>query len=140
MSDSGSPVEPAQPYKTPSSAAGGAGPTSEEQNLAMLAHLTGGLGILLSGLGGFIGPLVIWMLKKDESAFVADQAKEALNFQITLLIIYAVTVVLAIVTCGFGALLVVVPGILQVVFAIIASLSLSKGIPYRYPFCLRLVT
>lgn len=140
MSYSEPPVEPAEPYKRPSAAPGsGATPTNDEKNLAMLAHLTGGLGAVLSGFLGPLGPAIIWVIKKDESAFVAEQAREALNFQITLLIIYAVATVLALVTCGIGFLLIVVPWVLALIFCIISSLAVSKGESYRYPFNIRLI-
>lgn len=141
MSYSEPPVEPAEPYKRPSAAPGsGPTPTNDEKNLAMLAHLTGGLGAVLSGFLGPLGPAIIWVIKKDESAFVAEQAREALNFQITLLIIYAVATVLALVTCGIGFLLIIVPWVLALIFCIISSLAVSKGESYRYPFNIRLIT
>lgn len=141
MSYSKPPVDPVEPYKTPSAAPGGAAaPTSEEKNLAMLAHLTGGLGGIFTGFLGPLGPAIIWVLKKEESAYIEEQAREALNFQITLLIIYAAATVLAIVTCGFGFLLLFVPWVLALVFCITSSLAVSKGEHYRYPFNIRLVT
>ena len=136
-----SPVDPAEPYETPPGASlSGIAPTGNERNLAMLAHLTGGLGAVFGGLAGFLGPLIIWILQKEESNFVSEQAKEALNFQITLLIMYAATVVLAMFTCFIGWFLPLIPWVLALVFGVISSLNASKGIPYRYPFNLRLVT
>ena len=74
-------------------------PDKDACQQAMLAHL---LGALL----GFLGPLIIWMTKKDDHPFIDDQGKEALNFHLTLLIAYVVTsilyTVLAFVTCGIG--------------------------------------
>lgn len=140
MSYSKPPVDPVEPYKTPSAASGGGlMPTSEEKNLAMLAHLTGGLGAIFTGFLGPLGPMIIWILKREESAFIGEQAREALNFQITLLIIYAAATVLAIVTCGFGILLLFIPWVLALVFGIVSSLAASKGEHYRYPFNIRLV-
>lgn len=141
MSYSEPPKDPVEPYKTPSSAPeSGLAPTNEDKNLAMLAHLTGGLGAVLSGFLGPLGPAIIWVLKKDESAFVAEQAREALNFQITLLIIIATGTVLGFVTCGIGFVLVAAAWVLALVFGIISSLAVSKGETYRYPFNIRLVT
>lgn len=108
----------------------------DARNMAVLCHL---LGAFL----GILGPLVIWLMKKDEFAYVDDQGKEALNFHITLLIAYGVSVaayiVISLITCGFGAFLFVpaLVGIAQVVLGIMASMEASKGQYYRYPFNMR---
>ena len=62
-------------------------PNAEEMNFATLAHLSGCAGLLGFGYIGFVGPLLIWWLKKDSSAYVEFQAKEAFNFQITIVIL-----------------------------------------------------
>jgi uncharacterized Tic20 family protein len=102
-------------------------PNSEDRNLAMLAHL---LGII-----GFLPSLIIWLVKKDQSAYVAQEAKEALNFQITMIIAYAVCRFIPIV----GLLLWTLVYIVNVVFCVMAAVASSKGHAYRYPFALRLV-
>ena len=117
--------------------AGPAGPGTIETNKdartwGMLAHL---LGIFT----WFIGPLIIWMIKKDEHAFVDDQGKEAVNFQITLFIGYTIISGLAAATCGTGAILYPVLYVLQVVFGIIATMKANNGQRYRYPATLRLI-
>lgn len=114
-------------------------PTHDDRNLALIAHLSGCAGILVGGFVGFIGPLVIYLWKKDTSPYVESQAKEALNFQITLLIIAVVIVI--VVACSFGVLfpLIFVPMVLQVVFGIIAALAVRDGSNYRYPFNIRLI-
>lgn len=90
------------------------------------------------GIPGFIGPLVIWLIKKDEMPFVDDQGKESLNFQITLLIAYVVS---AILVCAFiGFVMLVIVGVFHLVFVIIASLKANEGVYYRYPVNLRLIT
>ena len=99
---------------------------------AMLAHL---LGAIL----GFLGPLIIWLVKKDEHPFVDDQAKEALNFHITLLIVYAGLVVVSVVTCGFGALLYPMVYLAQIIFGILGTVQANGGEYYRYPVTIRLV-
>lgn len=114
-------------------------PSDEERNLAILAHLSGMAGLALGGLIGFLGPLIIFLMKKDSSFYVESQAKEALNFQITLLIIAAVCIGLTIASCGTLFPLAFVPMILQVVFAIIAAISVKDGQPYRYPFNIRFI-
>jgi len=105
-------------------------PTSDERNISTITHLGG---ILFS----FIPALIVWMLKKEDSIYIATQAKEALNFQITVLIGHLVAGVLIWVLIGF--LLIPVIWLLNIVFCIIAAISTSKGQVYCYPFSLRLI-
>ena len=106
--------------------------SADDANLAMLAHL---LGIVF----GFIAPLIIWMISKDQpqKGFVADQAKEALNFQITVIIALCIAGVLIVIFIG----ILLVPMILVVnfVLCILAGLKAREGVAYRYPFTLRLL-
>src|SRR5687768_3734036 len=106
------------------------GPNRDERNLGMLAHL---LGIF----SGFVGALVLWLVKRDEDGFVAEQAKEALNFQVTIAIAMLASIMLKLLLIGF--LLVPVVFIVNFVFCILAAIQASKGVPYRYPFALRLI-
>lgn len=105
---------------------------SDDNTLAMLVHLSG---IILS----FIVPLIVWLVNKDkpEKAFLIDQSREALNFQITLLIAYFVSGILMVVLIGF--LTYAAAWIACIVFSIIAALAANKGEAYRYPFALRLI-
>ena len=84
----------------------GSAPTREERQWAMFAHLSALAGGLVTswagGVGVFIGPLVIWLLKREEMPFVDDQGKEALNFNITFGAIALALVVLGVVTLGIG--------------------------------------
>ena len=104
--------------------------TNEERTLGMLCHL---LALFL----GFLGPLIIWLIKKDDSPFVDDQGKESLNFQITVLLATIVAIPLCFVVIGFLLWLVISIG--DVVFIIIATVKANGGERYRYPICLRLV-
>ncbi|WP_344760207.1 DUF4870 domain-containing protein [Luteimonas lutimaris] len=133
---------------TPPPPSPSAGPSAEERQWAMFAHLSAlAGGILTSGwagsLGCFIGPLIIWLVKKDTMPFVDDQAKEALNFNITVGIVFFALFLLALLTFGIG-LVISVPlwiiiGIAWLVFTIIAAIKANEGVAYRYPFTLRLV-
>ncbi len=105
-------------------------PNNDDKNIATVTHLGG-------TVFSFIPGLVVWVLKKDDSAYISDQAKEALNFQITVLIAQFIAGVLAIILIGF--LLMGIIWLMNVVFCIIAAISTSKGETYRYPFCLRLI-
>ncbi|MGV8944747.1 DUF4870 domain-containing protein [Thermomonas sp.] len=122
-------------------------PSAEERQWAMFAHLSAlAGGLLTSAIGGwgfFIGPLVIWLMKKDTMPFVADQAKEALNFNITISAIFLVLLILTFVTLGIGALLTVplmlVVGLGALVLIVMAAMKANEGVAYRYPFAIRLV-
>jgi|SRR6185312_7506943 len=122
--------------------------TSEERGWAMAAHLCGLLWILGGGsliflpFGGLVlftilGPLIILLAKGPSMPFVAAQAKESLNFQITVWLLGLVFVVLALVLIGFVLLWIL--GVVNLVLVVIAAIRVSDGTPYRYPFCLRLV-
>jgi uncharacterized Tic20 family protein len=113
-----------------------------------MAHLSALLGGLLTasfgrGWGCFIGPLIIWLVKKDTMPFVDDQAKEALNFNITVALASLVLLVLSIITFGIG-LIIAIPmwiiiGISWLVLTIVAAVKANEGVRYRYPFALRFI-
>jgi uncharacterized Tic20 family protein len=123
-------------------------PSEEEKRWALFAHLSILAGGLLTygwaaSFGSFIGPLIIWLIKKDTMPFVADQAREALNFGITLTIACVLLLMLTILSLGIGAL-VTIPaflfiGIAALVLVIIAGLKANEGVAYRYPFAIRFV-
>jgi len=120
--------------------------SAEERNWAMAAHLTSLILALLTswffGVGGAVGALAIWLIKRDDSTFIAEHAKEALNFNVTMAIIALLLIGLTIITLGIGALLTlpaaVVIAIVWFVCTIIAAMRAKEGLPYRYPFALRL--
>lgn len=118
-------------------------PTKDERNWAMFSHLSA-IAAALIGLS-FLGPLIIYLMKKDESSFVADQAKEALNFNISLLIAVVGLIILAILlvwTIIVPFLMPFIIGLLclgALVLVIIAGIKASEGEVYRYPFTLRLI-
>ncbi|MEA2710677.1 MAG: uncharacterized protein QOF78_3278 [Phycisphaerales bacterium] len=125
------PGEPGQSsFGTPGAIYSGPAPTQDDRTMAMLAHL-GGI------LFGFLGPLIIWLIKKDQSPFVDDQGKEALNFQITLLIGYAIGGATTFVCIGFVILPVV--WIAGLIFGIMGAMAANKGEAYRYPFNIRFI-
>lgn len=105
-------------------------PGTDDRNLAMLAHL---LGIV----SGFVGALIIWLIKKDQSAYVDEQGKEALNFQITMLIAFVGAWILVFIL--IGALLFPLLLVANLVFCILAAVAASKGEHYRYPVAIRLL-
>lgn len=106
--------------------------SSEDRNLAMLTHLSG---ILL----GFIIPLIIWLTNKDKAdkAWLIEQSKEALNFQILIAILYVACSILVVIL--IGGLLLPVVWLVNLIFCILAGVAVNKGENYRYPFSLRLI-
>lgn len=119
-------------------------PSQEERQWALFAHLSALLGALITGgIGLFVGPLVIWLIKKETMPFVDDQGKEALNFNITMAIVGVALVVLTVITFGIGMLLTIPVGLAAtvawLVFTIIAAIKASEGVSYRYPLTLRLI-
>lgn len=111
-------------------------PSAEEKQWALFAHLSALVGFIVP-FGNVLGPLIIWQIKKAEMPFVDDQGKEALNFQITVLIALIACFVLMFVVIGM--LLMPIVGIAALVFTIIGGIKANNGETYRYPFTLRLV-
>ena len=107
-------------------------PSSDDRVLGLLAHLLA----IVPGIGIF-GPLVIYLVKKGQSSFVEENAKESLNFQITMIIAFIISAILAVVMIGF--LLMAILGVLEVVLVIVATIKASENKIYRYPFNLRLI-
>lgn len=120
--------------------------STSERQWAMFAHLSALVAIWMGGMG-FLGPLIVWLIKKDEMRFVDDQGKEALNFQLNILLLkFAVLVIgipLSIVTFGLGFALLIplLAGlvVLDIVLAIVAAIDVNGGGTYRYPYIIRLV-
>ncbi len=112
------------------------GYTKDERMWAMIAHLSAVVGFIIP-FGNIIAPLLIWILKKDESAFINDQGKEALNFQISVTIYAIVCVILIFVVIGI--LLIIILGIGILIFVIIASINSYDGKAYRYPLTIRII-
>ena len=125
------PVNPTpESEQMPQSVEGVRAASQDEKSMAMLCHL---LGFFTS----FIGPLIIWLIKKDQSAYINEQGKEALNFQITIAIAAFAASLLMYVCIGFLALPLVL--LANLILSIMACIAASKGEPYRYPLSLRLV-
>lgn len=106
-------------------------PDKDARMWAMFAHLAALSGLLTGGIGFIVGPLVIWLIKKEQYPFVDEQGKESVNFQITMLIYAAAAGLLALLCIGF--ILLPVVGIVDLVFTIIATIKANDGVHYRYP-------
>lgn len=114
-----------------------AGLSEDDRTMAMLCHLLG-------MFTGFLGPLIVWLVKKDQSPFVDHHGRESLNFQLTILLamlaLGSVTFVLMLVLVGFllVPVLAAIP-IIALIFEIIAAIAAQRGEWHRYPFCIRMV-
>ena len=113
--------------------------TSDEKMWAMFCHLSALLASFVAGLS-FLGPLICWLAKKDSSRFVDAHGKEALNFQLNMLIYFLVSIAIAIVTCGVGIVLPIALGIYSLIMPIIAGVKANGGEMYRYPLTFRMIT
>lgn len=141
MNDPYSPPNPPEQIPQPPTPPG---LSSDERMWGMLGHLSALSGLMTGGIGNFVGPLIVWQVKKGTMPFAAQQAVEALNFNISWFIwsiaLVGMVVVLALV--GIGLLLIpllwVVP-IVWAVFVVIGGLKANEGVPYRYPLTIRFV-
>jgi uncharacterized protein len=112
--------------------------TSDARNWAMLCHLSALGGLLVPGIAMFVGPLIIWLVKRNEHPFIDEHGKESLNFQISMLIYFVLLSPTICILIGF----VLLPALLlsNVVFVVIASMKASNGEAYRYPLTIRMVS
>lgn len=115
-------------------------PTVEDKSqrtMGMLCHLLALAGFVGVPFGNIIGPLILWLIKKEEMPFVDDQGKESLNFQITMILISLFCFVLIFI--GIGVILLIALGIFDLIMIVIATVKANSGIAYRYPFAIRLL-
>ena len=104
--------------------------SDNERMLGVLSHA-------LTLIAGFLVPLVIYIIKKDESAFVREHARESLNFQLTLLIAYIIGFFLIFMIVGI--ILLPLIGLIQLVLVVVATINAADNKLYRYPFCIRFI-
>ena len=114
------------------------GPSKDARMWAMICHLCG-LALFSSiPFANIIAPLVIWLLKREEFAFVEQQGKEAINFQISVLIYLVCCIPLVFILVGIPLMFLVSIGAL--VFSIIAAVKANEGVSYRYPLTIRFLS
>jgi uncharacterized Tic20 family protein len=104
----------------------------------MACHLSALAGFVVPAFGHVVGPLLVWLIKRGESSEIDAHGKEALNFQISMLIYNLVAGVLCLLLIGFALLAIL--HILNVVFVILAAVKASEGQMYRYPLTIRLIS
>jgi uncharacterized Tic20 family protein len=109
---------------------------SEEQTFSMLCHLSALAGYIIP-FGNIIGPLIFWMMKKDQYPEVDRQGKDALNFQISLTIWVIVSAVLILLVIGIFLLIAL--GVLQLVIIIVAAVKSNNGERFRYPLTIEFI-
>ena len=103
-----------------------------EKTWGMLTHLLAFSIFIGIPFGNVIGPLIVYLIKKDEYEFVAEQGREVLNFQITWSLIFIISAIMIVV--GIGILMLIAFGIAWLVLVILGTVSASNGTPYKYPF------
>lgn len=108
----------------------------QERTWAMLCHLGAFAGFIVP-FGHIIAPLVIWLIKKGDSALIDDQGKESLNFQISMTIYGFVAAVLTLII--IGVFLGVALLIFDIIMVILAALKANSGERYRYPITIRFI-
>jgi uncharacterized protein len=108
--------------------------TNDAKNWAVMCHLAALIGLAVPPFGFFLGPLFVWLLKRNEHPYIDENGKEAFNFQVSALI-YAVLLCCLIITIPL--LLVLIAA--DVILTIVAAIKASNGEVYRYPFALRLI-
>ncbi len=109
----------------------------DERNWAMFCHLSGFFGYAFPFLGNILGPLVMWLLKREEWPLVDNQGKEALNFQIS-------WTIYGFAACLFSVILIGIPFLLalfvsHVILMIVATIKASEGQHFRYPMTMRII-
>ncbi len=124
QNQSGQP-EQVQPAQTPTPQL-----SNDDKNMGMLCHL---LGLFT----GFLGPLILWLIKKDTMPYVDYHGKEALNFQISVMLAYILGGATMIICVGY--IIFLAAWLCSIIFSILACVAASKGEYYKYPVCLRLV-
>src|SRR5438045_5056863 len=101
----------------------------------VMCHLSALAGFVIPGAGHILGPLIVWLVKRGDSAEIDAHGKESINFQLTMLIYSVISGILCLVLIGF--VLLAILHVLNVVFVIIASIRASEGNFYRYPLTIR---
>ncbi len=113
-------------------------PNQDACQWAMICHLASLAGLGTIPFANMLGPLIVWLLKKDSHPFIDDQGKESLNFQITMMILqFAAAATFCV---GIGIILLPIVAVYGIVMPIIAAVKSNKGELYRYPATLRLIT
>jgi uncharacterized Tic20 family protein len=109
----------------------------EARQWAMICHIIALVGLLANGIGFLLGPLIVWLLKREEHPFIDEQGKEAVNFQITMFIAAFISALLIFVIVGIFLLIVI--GLLMTILPIVGAIKANDGGHFRYPFAIRFI-
>jgi len=109
----------------------------QERMWAMLCHLSALLAFIGIPLGNIIGPLVVWLIKKNEFPLVDEEGKKALNFQISMIIYFIVAALLTFIVIGFFLMIAI--AITNLILVIIASVKINNGEEFQYPLTIQLI-
>ena len=112
--------------------------SSSVRTWCVLAHATALVGFLVPVAGHIVGPLIVWLAKRQDSAEIDAHGKESINFQISMLIWNIVAGILVLVVIGIPILILL--HVLNIIFVIVASIRASEGKLYRYPLSIRLIS
>ncbi|RUO62516.1 DUF4870 domain-containing protein [Pseudidiomarina insulisalsae] len=110
------------------------GPSKEERTFAMLLHLSQLLGYI-APLAGFIAPIVMWLLKRDESAYIDANGKVVFNWLISAFIWGVISVILSFIVIGVFMLFAL--AICHIIFAIMGAIRANDGIVRHYPLTIK---
>src|SRR5256714_2024280 len=113
-------------------------PSSSVRTWCMLAHASALVGFLVPVAGHLVGPLIVWLAKRQDSPEIDAHGKESMNFQISMLIWNCIAAILIVVLIGIPLLILL--HILNIIFVIVASIQASEGKLYRYPLTIRLIS
>ena len=112
--------------------------SSSVRTWCILAHATALVGFLVPVAGHIVGPLIVWLAKRQDSPEIDAHGKESMNFQISMLIWNVIAGILCLVLIGIPILILL--HILNIIFVIVASIQASEGKLYRYPLAIRLIS
>ena len=110
--------------------------TKEERVWAMLCHLSA-FAFFVFPFGNILGPLIMWLIKRDESQFINEQGREALNFQISVSLYALGATLLCLILIGIPILIALF--FFDFILVIVAAVRANDGIHYKYPLTLELV-
>ena len=111
--------------------------TKEDRNMAMLCHLTSFATVVGIPLGNIVGPLVVWLIKREQSSFVDWHGKESINFQISVTIYAIISAILILAVVGFALLPLTI--VFAFIMVIMATMRANDGLRHQYPLTMRFI-
>lgn len=111
-------------------------PDADQRRWGMICHASGLLVFATGGIGGVLGPLIVWLAKRHSGTFIDDQGRQAINFQITVLLLVIAGAVLLVMSYGFGLIVLGFVYAWDLVMIVVAASRAWDGQRYRYPWSL----